>query len=325
MTYMVTGGTGALGHFLVRELVEHGERPVVLTASGDTSLIRDVANRCSVVRADVENLELVEDLIRRHRVSRIAHLASPLFDPGGSSPPVFFTKAIAGTANILEAASRNGVERVVYASSKAVYGKTEGRYGHPAYSAIREDQGNDPTTLYGILKLTSENLARWYKSSRNLSVASLRFATTVGPGKLKRHRGDTALLSALIENAMLGRLTRIDQGAESATDIIFNGDVAKAILMALRANELFHSEFNICTGKSTSMTDYVAAIRKFYPGCQIRIGPGPKMSDVDAMHCVLDGSRAGRELGFHVEASAEDLVHRYIHSMNRMGLEPTPT
>ena len=115
-TYLVTGGTGAMGTFLVRLLVARGASPVVLTSSGDTSLIGDVADRCRIVRGSVDDLAGLEAALQAHRVTHIAHLASPLLAPIDADPPAAIRTVLEGTANILEAASRHDVRRVVFTS-----------------------------------------------------------------------------------------------------------------------------------------------------------------------------------------------------------------
>ncbi len=324
-TYLVTGGTGAMGTFLVRLLVERGSSPVVLTSSGDTSLIADVAESCRIVRGAVDDLADLEALVRTHRVTHIAHLASPLLAPIDADPPAAVRAVVEGTANILEAASRQGVRRVVFTSSKAVYGPYATNNLHPDYDPMNEDFPCNPPTLYGTLKLSAENLGAWYARERGLSFIALRFSTTVGPGKLKRHTGATALYSQIVENGMLRRPLRIERGRDGKTDAIFNGDAARGVVHALDVESTEHSVFNICTGDAVSVQDFVDAVATRCPGAAIEVGPGPTVVDLAGFHCVLDGARAERELGFVADGRPERMIEQYIAAMETMKLAPTPT
>ena len=322
-TYLVTGGTGAMGTFLVRLLVERGASPIVLTSSGDISLIADVADRCRIVRGAVDDLAALETVVRENGVTHIAHLASPLLAPIDADPPAAVRAVVEGTANILEAASRQGIRRVVFTSSKAVYGPYAAKYLHPDYTPMDEDFPCNPPTLYGALKLSAERLGAWYARERGLSFIALRFSTTVGPGKLKRHTGATALYSQIVENGLLGKPLRIERGRDGKTDAILNGDAARGVVHALDAETTEHSVFNICTGDAVSVQQFVDAVTKLCPGAEIEVGPGTALVDLDGFHCVLDGTRAERELGFVADGNPEGMVEKYIADMETMKLAPT--
>lgn len=120
-----------------------------------------------------------------------------------------------GMINVLEAAVRNGVRRVVYTSSKAVYGVQPGVHRHPDYLPLAETATPNPVTMYGAQKLAGEHLGRIYRNRHGLEFAALRFASTVGPTKVQRH-GAANAPGDMIERSMTGEPCRIEAGATRA-------------------------------------------------------------------------------------------------------------
>lgn len=319
---LVIGGTGVIGHFVTRQLVAAGERPVVMSPSGNTEFIADIVDSVEVVRGSIADTAAMETTLRAHGVTRIAHMGAMLHSAAEADPGFAAQIGVQGTANVLEAARRSGIKRVVFTSSKGVYGPVLGEYGHPTYRPLNEDLCPRPASVYGIMKLCSEQLGRWYRQRHGLEFAALRFASTVGPGKLRRHVG-TNVHSTMIENAMLGRLTKVPAGGEAVTDTIYNDDAARGVVAALNAPTLRSDVFNIATGTGIRLPEFADAIRKIYPDAKIEIGPGTQYLRPDSTgHCVMDIARARDELGYVPDLDITGWINRYIDMMKRLRLEP---
>ncbi len=124
MSIMITGGTGFLGSYLVRHLVqEKGVTDVVLFDQyPNESRIAEVRDQITVEQGNVlEPYELLR-VMERYNVDRVVHLAFILGEPDQYKPVNYLNVQCMGTANVFEAARLHGVQRVVYASSVAVYG-----------------------------------------------------------------------------------------------------------------------------------------------------------------------------------------------------------
>ena len=324
--YLVIGGTGVIGHFVTRQLVEHGHRPVVLSVSGNTRYIRDVVGKVEVVKSDITDAEGMVKVVQDHGITHIAHLAAVVGPEAEENPRKTVKVGIDGMVNMLEAARLNGVQRVVLAGSKAVYGAITGEYGHPTYKPLDEEYPAYPTTVYGIVKLAGEQLALLYQQRHGLEVVALRFSTTMGPGKL-HHHGRVAIHSRIIENAMLGRPTHIPHGGDAVRDTVYNADCAHAVVCGLMASRPMDSVFHIGTGYGITIREFGDAVRQFYPEAEIEIGPGPQLQlqDIVPNECVMDITRARQELGYEPRYNLMEMVGDYIATMDRMGLVPTPS
>ena len=234
---------------------------------------------------------------------------------------------VEGTANILEAAVRCGVKRVVYSSAKGAYSETKGEYAHPTYKPLPEDYPTeDCMGFYGLTKLFGEKLGYKYQQKHGLEFVAIRYGATWGPGKLLHGSSPHTAHVGIIENAMLGKPFRYPQGGDQKEDMIYHKDSAEGVALACMTKGLTHSVFNIGTGVGTTMFDFAAAVKKLYPATQIEIGPGLDfLMKGYGTYCVYDISRAKKELGFTPRYGVEEGVADYIEMMGRLKIEPTYT
>lgn len=318
--YLVIGGNGVIGHFVSRRLVKQGHRPVIMSRSGNTHLIADILDQCDNICADMTDRNALNDLVREYRISHIVHLGAALPSVTEVEPAAAVRLNIESTVNVLEAAKNHGIKRVVMASTKAVYGPATGIYDAPDYQPVPESRLPDPQTVYGITKLSSEQLGQWYGKKHGIEFIALRFGATIGPGKIARHGGLLSRYSVIVENAMAGKPVTIDSGADAVCDGLFNDEVARGIVCALQASNPRHAVYNISTGSGFTLREFAAAVQRLYPSTQVLVGPDTSRP-TNAVNFVLDASRA-RELGFIAESGVDRIVEAYVSTMQQLGLTP---
>lgn len=319
--YLLIGGNGVIGHFVARRLVAQGHRPIVMSRGGDTTLIADIVDDCDLMRADMTDAARVNEVVRDGGVTHILHLGAALPSVTEIDPIAAIRLNLEGSANVLEAARKNGVKRVVMASSKAVYGEVSGEYRAPTNRPIPESQ-SDPATMYGITKFSSEMLGRWYARTHGFEFIALRFAATVGPGKIARHGGSYSRYSVVLEHAMGGKPVVIRNGADAVCDVIFNDEAARGIVCAMQSSSARHDVYNIATGTGFTLRDYAAAVKRRFPAAEIsfdelKAGAGSGSGDF-----VLDPARARDELQFIADSNLDNIVGGYVSTMELLGLAP---
>lgn len=324
MTVLVTGGMGVLGSMVTEELVDRGERAVLYARHLDASLLgQDLLPRVEYVQGDVLELPALVHAIRRHRVTRIVHMAALLIGECQANPYRGFKVNAEGTVNVLEAARMTDVERVVYTSSKSVYGAVPPPYGHPTYRPIPEDGPKNPVRVYDVTKLAGEHMGLNYASTFGLDVVILRFASTFGPGKLVRH-GPVSWHSRLVEHAMAGQPARLPQGGDQPDDMIYHRDIAHAIVLACYAGGLTDRVFNVGRGEPSTMREFANAVRRVIPNATIEVGAGlDYYGSGIPYYSVYDISRARQQLAFTPRFDMEAGVRDYVDTMRRLGLVPT--
>jgi nucleoside-diphosphate-sugar epimerase len=201
---LVTGGTGCIGAVTVRELLAGGVRRVVVAsrsrAPGKLALWLDDPADPRVERAplDLGDPAAIRALVSDLRPTRVVHLGALQSPDCDADPELGLRVNVGGTLGLFEALrTAGGVERLVFASSAAVYG-TRDRYPTPT---VREDAPLLPPNKYGAWKLAGEALARQWHEATGAPTVCLRLNTTYGPG---RDRGKTSAPTRAIEAVARG-------------------------------------------------------------------------------------------------------------------------
>lgn len=322
---LITGGTGALGSFVTRRLVETGIEPVIYSRHKDISLIRDIEKKVIIVEGDILDFDKLLQTIKAYNIKRIIHMAAMLGE-SESNPPKAIRINAEGTATILDAALRCEVDRVVYTSAKGVYSEAKGEHAHPTYKPITEDYpAENSLGFYGLTKLFGEKLGFQYEQKYGIHFIAIRLSSTYGPGKLLKHGASstTSMPVRMIDNAMLGKPTRMDQGADQKNDFIYSKDVGNGIALACVTKGVKHRLFNIGSGMASTLLDFADAVKKVYPQAEIEIGPGLDYLRMGFnLYSVYDISRARGELGFVPQYDLERGVRDYVEMSNQLGIIP---
>jgi UDP-glucose 4-epimerase len=327
MSILVIGGMGSIGSFVTRRLIEMGLEPVVYARHRNTLFLSDIEKKVVYAEGDIMDVGHLVKTIKEYHVEQIIHMAALLSAGTEANPPMAVRMNAEGTANVLDAAVKCGVKRVVYSSAKSAYSETKGAYAHPTYKPLPEDYPTeDCMGFYGLTKLFGEMLGVKYRQKYGLEFVALRYSMTWGPGKLLHGPSPHTVHVGIIENAMLGRPFRYPQGAEQKEDLIYHKDSANGVVLACLTENLTHSVFNIGTGAGTTLNDFAAAVKKFYPVADIELGPGLDflMKNYNT-YSVYDISRARAELGFAPRYGVEEGVADYIEMMRLLKIEPTYT
>lgn len=325
MAYLITGGAGALGSAIARNLVNRGETPIVLDIEEDYTLVADIKANIIFIQGDAASAELLNTIVERYKVQCIIHTAALL---SASDPKTMISVNTRATENILWAAIDGRIKRVVNISSKAVYNAVAGEYGHPHYKPIKESYEHDkPMGFYGVTKNYGEMLGNEFSNRYGLEFVSLRFSTMYGPGRLlKNPHSPMVLPCRIIENAMLHKPFRWEFGGDQADDFIGYDDASEGVVQAalVPPENLRRSVYNIGTGQGHTLIDFAAATKSIFPDFQYYIGPGLNHTgSLTPSYSIYDIRAAMQDLGYQPQNDLVAGVHRYIETMNRLGIPLT--
>ncbi len=321
MKILITGGTGVNGAATARLLVSQGHRPVLLDNRVDPSLIADIAGDVDVVVGDILDGAALREVVAAHDVTHIAHMAALMPGPAEANPPLAIAIGVDGTLNVLEAARACAVRRVVYTSSNAYVGEIRGKHGDPEFVPLDESHPPNPADIYGVTKVCSETLGNYYRKRHGVEFVALRYPSIYGPGKLARH-GVLALYGKIIEDAIAGRGFAVARGGDQRNDVVYVGDVAHSIVLALNAENLTQWVFNIGTARGVTLKDFAAELKRHFPDARFDIGPGLDFRDgYKQSYCKFDITKANEQLGYAPRYDLERGVADYIDSVRRLGLE----
>jgi nucleoside-diphosphate-sugar epimerase len=255
--YFMTGALGCIGAWVVKALVERGDQPVVFDQSRDRRRLEAIVDpadlpRVTFVQGDVTDGAAVRAALEASGAKRVIHLAGLQVPTCRADPPRGALVNVLGTLHVFEAARALGVDRVVYASSAAVFGLSD--------EAVDESVAPAPLTHYGVFKQANEGNARIYFRDNGLSSVGLRPFSVYGVG---RDAGITSDPTRAMKAALLGR--RFDIRFSGVTDFIYAADTAAAfIACADQAPEGAHV-FNL-HGEAIDVASIVDLIDAHLPG-----------------------------------------------------------
>ena len=199
MTVLVTGGAGYIGSHTVRVLRSLDYRMVVIDTLERGRL--DAVQGAPFERGSTADEDFVGRVIREHSVTDIVHFAA--YKSAGESmehPGMYWQNNVQGTVHLMEAAVANGVQRVVFSSSAAVY-------GNPAEVPVDETAALAPENVYAETKAVMEQVIEWYGRTHGVRWASLRYFNAAGAaddGSLGEDWRVTTNLVPLVMKAALG-------------------------------------------------------------------------------------------------------------------------
>ena len=259
--FLITGALGCIGAWSCAQLVRENVPVVVYDLGANTERLELVMSqeelgRLTMISGDVTDLEQLERTIADHGITHIVHLAAMLLPLVKADPPRGASVNVVGTTNVFEAAKRQGVRGVAYASSAAVYGPGEGP---------RVEDAGEPMTLYGVFKLANEGTARVFFEDEGIGSVGLRPYVVYGPG---RDHGLTADPTLAMVAAARGEAYAMRWGGRC--QLQYAADAARIFIAAARAEHRGAAVFNL-GGPSSHMSEVVAAIDAVAPEMSGRI------------------------------------------------------
>ncbi|MFO0936671.1 MAG: NAD(P)-dependent oxidoreductase [Gemmataceae bacterium] len=260
MRVLITGGYGFIGAWIARKLLARGDSVSVYDVKEDPRRLRlvmgeDEIRKVQFVRGDVTDLVTLERAVKTGGITHILHLAG-LQVPTCKADPILGAKVnVIGTLAVLEAARRCKVDRVVYASSAAVFGDPS---KYPPGSQ-QDDAVLIPGTHYGVFKCCNEGNARIYFQDFGLNSIGLRPWTVYGPG---RDMGMTSEPTKAIKAVLLGRPYQINFGGW--TDFQYVGDTAETFVNCLHRPYKGAKSYN-CRGSVVTLDEFRQTLIRVMP------------------------------------------------------------
>lgn len=251
---LVTGGAGFIGSHLVEALLTRCHRVRVLDnlSSGQRSNLPVNDPRLTLVVADVADAAAVSAAMQG--CTAVAHLAAVASVQASVEDPVATHRSnFLGTLAVCEAMREQGVRRVVFASSAAVYGQNgEGQ-------AIAEDTPPAPLTPYAADKLASEHYLAFYRRQHGLSPAIFRFFNIFGP-RQDPSSPYSGVISIFCQRAQAGQPITVFGDGEQTRDFVYVADLVALLVQALEADEVPEGAVNVGLGQATSLNQLLALL-----------------------------------------------------------------
>lgn len=312
MRYLITGGAGFIGSHITDALIAQGHEVVVLDnlSSGHKENLSKVWNRIKFVEGDIRDPETC--IKAAAGCAGIFHEAALVSVPDSvNRPRDNHDINITGTLNILEAARQQGVKRVVFASSAAIYGD------NPELPK-REDMLPEPKSPYALAKLTGEYYLKVYAECFGLETVALRYFNVFGP-RQDPSSMYSGVISIFSERIKKGLPITIYGDGQQTRDFVNVADVVQANVLAMTTRNLkpeaqglrpFSEVFNVATARQTSLLDLIAVLGKI-------CGKDPEVRFAaarpgDIQHSLADVSKGGGMLGYQAKVGLSEGLSQLI-------------
>jgi len=311
MRVLVSGGAGYIGSVVAAQLLASGHEVVVVDdlSTGHADAVPAGAEFHRVGIAEIG------DLLGAWRVEAVIHFAAKsLVGESVSDPARYWHNNVGGTLALLDAMRANGVARIVFSSSAAVYGEV-------TESPIRESARTRPTSSYGAGKLAIDLALGNYAQAYGLAAVSLRYfnvagalLTADGRGYGERHAVETHLVPLALRAAADGTQSLSLYGSDYPTpdgtcvrDYIHVVDVADAHLRALAVGAPGEQHIvNLGSGTGYSVREVIDTVREV-TGRDVLVHEQPRRAG-DPATLVAENDLAGRLLGWRPQYSLTRMV-----------------
>jgi UDP-glucose 4-epimerase len=278
MNILVTGAAGYVGSVCAAELAKQRHRVVAydnLSAGHRGALSAGMA----FVQGDIADSASVRRVCRKYQIKAVMHFAaSALVDVSVRDPHLFYQNNVSGSLAFLGALLEEGVKKLIFSSSAAVYGE-------PQEVPITEDHPTQPVSPYGETKLVLERTLAWYHRAYGLDCIALRYFNAAGAtGRLgEDHRPETHLLPQLLDTAFSPHKPFEIYGGDYPTpdgtcirDFVHVRDIAQAHVQALRAlPKIGLGVYNVGHGQGYSIREVVKVVEEV-TGRKLRVQIGPR-------------------------------------------------
>lgn len=297
---LVTGAAGFVGANLARRLLADGHDVHLLDRPGSRDWrIQGLAGDVALHEADLEDADAVDRVIDASRPEWIFHLAARGAYSWQGDVREILRVNVLGTANLLEAATRNGFDALVYAGTSSEYGFKD--------HAPTEDEAVAPTSSYAVSKVSATMLCRLFAETSGNRVITLRLYSTFGPWEEPGR-----LLPNLIMRGLEGGLPPL-VSPDAAHDFVYVDDVVDAFIRAATAKVVEPGAiFNVGSGIQTTLAEVVSVVRRL-----LDIEAKPEWGTMPAKSWdtgvwVADNRRIVRQLGWSPRETFEEGLRKQV-------------
>jgi UDP-glucose 4-epimerase len=319
MTWMLTGGAGYIGAHIVRAFDAAG-LPVVVLDNLSTGVRANVPPDVPFVQASVSDSEAVRATMREHRVTGVLHLAAQkAVAESVAKPLLYWDENVGGMRSLLQSCLDEGVDRVLFSSSAAVF-------GNPPVDFVTEETPVAPMSPYGETKLVGEWMLRDVAAATGLRWAALRYFNVAGAGAPElADRSVNNLVPMTFKALTEGRNPQLfgddydTRDGSCIRDYIHVVDLAEAhAAAAARLDEAPMGEvFNVGRGEGVTVCEVFATVREV-TGIDFTVDVvGRRAGDPAAYFA--DATKIGKELDWTARLDLTDMVRSAWEAWQQRG------
>jgi len=288
---LVTGACGQLGSELTLALrSKHGTDSII------ASDVREPSGELAdgpFEKLDVMDADALKDIVTKHGITEIYHLAAILSAKGESDPQFAWRLNMNSLLNILELAKEENLNKIYWPSSIAVFGPNTPMQNTPQHTVM------DPNTVYGISKLAGERWCEYYFEKYGVDVRSLRYPGLIGY-KAKPGGGTTDYAVDIFYQALEQKQYECFLSEDTSLPMMYMDDAIKATIELMEAEKdqiKVRSSYNIAAISFTPK-EIAEEIKKHIPELEISYNPDFRQKIADSWPDSVDDSAARNDWGW---------------------------
>ena len=303
---LVTGGAGTIGSTLVDQLLAAGVAHIDVIDNlvrGRRANLDEAlgTGRVELIVGDIRDARLLDDLTAEKDL--VFHQAAIRITQCAEEPRLALEVLADGTFNVVEAAARHRVKKLIAASSASVYGMAE------EFPTTERHHHENDDTLYGAAKTFNEGLIRSFRAMQGLNYVLLRYFNVYGP-RMDVHGLYTEVLVRWMERIADGRPPLIFGDGAQTMDFVCVPDIARATLRAARS-DVVEGTYNIASGVETSLLDLAEGLLRVM-GSDLGVEHGPERAVNGVPRRLADTSAAKRDLGFEATIGIDEGLRQLV-------------
>lgn len=244
MKIIVTGGAGFIASHIVDSYIKLGHSVVIVDdlSSGKRSFLN---KRAKFYHQDIGDFKKIEEIFAKEKPDIVNHHAAQISVRKSVEDPLYDAQVnIIGLLNILEAGRKSGVKKIIFASSGGVvYGDAKKLPTAESYVPLQ------PSSPYGVSKLTSEYYLNYYHQSTAVDYIALRYSNVYGPRQ--NPHGEAGVVAIFSRKLLRGLVPIVNGDGLQTRDYVYVEDVVAANISALEKK--FIGGVNIATGIETNV------------------------------------------------------------------------
>jgi UDP-glucose 4-epimerase len=252
MRFLVTGGAGFLGSALSNRLLSEGHDVAVLDdlSNGERARLDPVID---FTEGDIDNIPLLWSLL--YEVDCVYHLAARVSVAESVLHPRDYNRVnVGGTVSLMEAMRDTGVQRVVFTSSGAIYGRL-------LHEPIREDDQPNPDSPYAVSKWAAEQYIHTIGELWGIETVALRIFNAYGPNQ-SLPLSHAPVVPRFLQQALTGGSVVLFGDGQQSRDFVYVDDVVDALISSATAGNVNRGIINIGSGVEVSINSLVDHIEQ---------------------------------------------------------------
>jgi UDP-glucose 4-epimerase len=308
-SFLVTGGAGFIGSNIVKALLYRGDTVRVLDnfSTGKQENLNfagmspDLLNNLETVQGDIADLDICHGAMEG--IQYVLHQAAIPSVPRSIALPIESNRAnVDGTLNLLVAARDAGVQRLVFASSSAVYGNSP---GFPRKETIIPA----PLSPYAVQKLTAEHYLRIFCELYGLETVSLRYFNVFGPNQ-DPDSEYSAVIPRFIKAFVTGTPPTVYGDGEQSRDFTYVDNVVYGNLLAVEAKDAPGKVMNLACGGQLTLNQLLVLLREITGSDAEAVHTDPRPGDV--LHSWADVTLSEQVLSYETQVPLEEGLRKTV-------------